>query len=180
MVDLVVDTHSYYLDWALFSIDCGKWFRQIYYTWGHEVFDSAHDLLTFLFAESLNEELITADDQIVDALVNVSLAESPDESAYDNFSTADRQHMFEQEMNHGTRWRRVFRTQLGVMGFGRNGMEEGDVVAVIPECSWPCILRQQDEHYVMVGNCYMENIMRGEVMTTKDELDEDLETIELR
>ena len=130
------------------------------------MFDSAHDLLILLFAESLNEELIAADDQIVDALVNVSLAETTDESAYDNVSTAERQHLFEQELNHGNRWRRVFRTQLGVMGFGRSGVEEGDVVAVIPGCSWPCILREQDEHYLLVGNCYMKGVMRGVVMST--------------
>lgn len=45
-------------------------------------------------------------------------------------------------------------------------MEISDTVCVLLGCSVPVVLRKIEDHYIFIGECYVENIMQGEVMWT--------------
>jgi hypothetical protein len=60
--------------------------------------------------------------------------------------------------------RRFFITADRHMGMGPFAMQENDIVATLFGGSVPYILRPKDDHYVLVGECYVHGIMGGEVI----------------
>ena len=61
-------------------------------------------------------------------------------------------------------YRRVFRTQNGYFGLGPPAMRSGDSVCVLFGFTTPFILRRVDDHYILIGECYVHGIMHGEVL----------------
>jgi hypothetical protein len=61
-------------------------------------------------------------------------------------------------------YRRPFLTRDGKIGKGWNSIKQGDLVCVIFGCDVPLVLRPVEEHYYMIGDCYVEGIMQGEAM----------------
>lgn len=59
--------------------------------------------------------------------------------------------------------RRVFSTNRGYLGLGPKILQEGDMVFILPE-SVPFVLRPQGNHYLLVGDCYIDGAMYGEIM----------------
>jgi hypothetical protein len=60
--------------------------------------------------------------------------------------------------------RRFFITKEGHMGLGPRLVEPGDVVCVLFGSQVPFILREVDDHYLLIGECYCHGIMEGEAM----------------
>ncbi|KAF4630014.1 hypothetical protein G7Y89_g8121 [Cudoniella acicularis] len=61
-----------------------------------------------------------------------------------------------------SRNRRLFSTQRGFLGLGPEILESGDVVCIIPLLSVPLVLRPVDDHFLLVGECYVDGIMDSE------------------
>ncbi|KAJ3529386.1 hypothetical protein NM208_g9784 [Fusarium decemcellulare] len=62
--------------------------------------------------------------------------------------------------------RSAFSTMNGWIGLGPDDMKEGDVVAILSGGDVPFVLRQCQckNHYWLIGECYVEGIMYGEMM----------------
>lgn len=50
------------------------------------------------------------------------------------------------------------------IGKGWNTMKKGDIVCIIFGCDVPLVLRRVENHFVLIGDCYVEGIMKGEAM----------------
>ncbi|PVH73904.1 hypothetical protein DL98DRAFT_430462 [Cadophora sp. DSE1049] len=40
----------------------------------------------------------------------------------------------------------------------------GDLVCVLLGCDVPMILRQEDDHFILIGECYIEGMMHGDMI----------------
>ena len=61
---------------------------------------------------------------------------------------------------------RIFaRTSKGYYVLGPAALEVGDVVCVLPGCKVPFCLRSIGRHYLLVGECYVHGLMKGEAMS---------------
>jgi hypothetical protein len=67
-------------------------------------------------------------------------------------------HSFLGSATHG---RRVFVTSKGTIGLGPASLEPEDVVAVLFGGFTPFVLRCVDDHYVLIGECYIHGQMNG-------------------
>ncbi|KAK0708718.1 hypothetical protein B0H67DRAFT_441721, partial [Lasiosphaeris hirsuta] len=59
--------------------------------------------------------------------------------------------------------RRVFYTDNGYFGIGPKILQEGDMVFILP-LPVPFVLRSQGNHYILAGECYVDGVMKGEMM----------------
>ncbi|RSL58747.1 hypothetical protein CEP54_007648 [Fusarium duplospermum] len=75
------------------------------------------------------------------------------------------------DTKHALTLRNVFVTEKGWMGLGPRFVQPGDIVAVLFGADIPYILRPVEDHYILVGECYVHGIMDGELM---DELPDTL------
>jgi len=84
--------------------------------------------------------------------------------------------------------RTIFLSDSGDFGLGPDHLEEGDVVCVLLGCSVPVVLRKvtttllhgiEKEHYLFIGECYIEPIMQGELITSLDKGEVAVQTFEL-
>jgi hypothetical protein len=57
-----------------------------------------------------------------------------------------------------------FATAKGYMGIGPQKTRRGDLICVFPGCQVPLLLRKVDEHYVLVGECFVLGLMEGEAV----------------
>ncbi|EPE30510.1 hypothetical protein GLAREA_03477 [Glarea lozoyensis ATCC 20868] len=58
--------------------------------------------------------------------------------------------------------RMMFSLPKGYFGVGPEGMRVGDLVCVVWGCDSPVVLRRLEDHYVLVGNCFVLGLMDGE------------------
>lgn len=69
------------------------------------------------------------------------------------------------ELSHRILYQRVFRTDRGLIGIGTTELRPMDRVVVFLGCSVPLILRKEsDDHFRVIGRCYLDGIMDGEVL----------------
>ncbi|KAE9375893.1 HET-domain-containing protein [Stipitochalara longipes BDJ] len=67
------------------------------------------------------------------------------------------------------RGRRFLVTENGYMGLAPLDAESGDIVFIIPGVSVPFVLREEDGGFRLIGECYVQNVMDGEVMVNLEE-----------
>ncbi|KAK1979394.1 hypothetical protein LZ30DRAFT_726354 [Colletotrichum cereale] len=60
--------------------------------------------------------------------------------------------------------RAAFSTEEGWIGFGPDTMRNGDVIAVLSGGDVPFVLRPTQDGYTLIGECYVEGIMYGEMV----------------
>ncbi|PMD58009.1 HET-domain-containing protein, partial [Hyaloscypha bicolor E] len=53
----------------------------------------------------------------------------------------------------------VFVTRSGHVGYGPNGIQEGDEVCILPGCQYPMLVRKKGQAYQVVGACVVYGIM---------------------
>ncbi|KAG9499543.1 hypothetical protein J7337_007999 [Fusarium musae] len=67
-------------------------------------------------------------------------------------------------------WRRLFGTRNGRMGLGTCAAEINDKIVVLRGCNTPLILREFNNGWKLIGECYTHGVMYGEVTAKDDEL----------
>ena len=72
-------------------------------------------------------------------------------------------HKFQHRLGQIMVGRSAFRTRDGWIGLGPDSTTEGDVIAILSGGDAPFVLRACHGHYHVVGNCYVEGVMYGEV-----------------
>jgi hypothetical protein len=60
--------------------------------------------------------------------------------------------------------RKYFRSSTKYIGLVPATAQEGDVICILFGGRTPFLIRPAGEHYLMVGACYVDSIMNGEVM----------------
>lgn len=60
--------------------------------------------------------------------------------------------------------RRTMRTSGNSLGIGPEELEVGDIVCVLLGCSVPVVLRKVRDYYTFIGECYIDEIMQGELV----------------
>jgi len=58
--------------------------------------------------------------------------------------------------------------------------EIGDVICVVEKCRIPMLLRQQDDHFVIVGSCYVQGLMDGEAAVMLEKGDAFVQRLRIR
>ncbi|KAL9631331.1 MAG: hypothetical protein Q9204_004275 [Flavoplaca sp. TL-2023a] len=58
---------------------------------------------------------------------------------------------------------RLFTTENGSLGTAPHYARLGDKIAVLSNCDMPMVLRPNGQHYEVVGSCFVEGLMKGEV-----------------
>ena len=71
---------------------------------------------------------------------------------------------YHQGVYEGLGCRRFFVTASGSMGIGPRKMRSQDIIAILHGCRWPVVLRRQGEYYNILGTCYVQGIMDGEIV----------------
>ncbi|GME54051.1 het domain-containing protein [Neofusicoccum parvum] len=66
------------------------------------------------------------------------------------------------------RGRRLFATDDGHVGIGPGRIKEGDVISIIYGAGWPFVLRPHGNNFLLVGYCYVDEIMNGEMVDNVD------------
>lgn len=93
---------------------------------------------------------------------------------------SDRSFGLHQYLGSATYGRRIFVTHDGNIGLGPAVLEPGDVVVLLFGGFTPYILRPVDDHYVLVGECYVHNQMEGLGIEEWHERGEEAEIFVLR
>jgi hypothetical protein len=60
--------------------------------------------------------------------------------------------------------RTFFISSKGYMGMGPEALREGDQICVALGCSVPLLIRQTEDHHVLVGECFVWGLMDGEAL----------------
>jgi hypothetical protein len=66
---------------------------------------------------------------------------------------------------HTTVWyntygRSLMLTEKRYIGLAPEGVQVSDVIAIIPGCTVPVILRKQEDHYLLVGECFIQGLSK--------------------
>ena len=79
------------------------------------------------------------------------------------------------EMEAASSGRRLFRTRQNMLGLGPLSLQAGDEVCILASGQVPHVLRKQNNgHYVLVGEAYVHGFMHGEAFATHERKIEDL------
>lgn len=88
---------------------------------------------------------------------------------------ADASHSTSQTLTLGpTRGRVAFATSTGFLGLAPHGTHEGDVVFVVRGADVPYVLRPQNDAYELIGEAYVEGLMRGQALEMEHLLPQDI------
>jgi hypothetical protein len=60
--------------------------------------------------------------------------------------------------------RRFFLSSSGLVGLAPWNAADGDVVCVLLGCRSPVVLRRQEDHYILIGEAYLDEYMNGEAI----------------
>lgn len=76
---------------------------------------------------------------------------------------------FEITVNEKVPSRSFFISSTGYMGLGPASLREEDIVCIFPGCRVPLVVRKREDHYILVGECFVWGLMDGEGLTSKTE-----------
>jgi hypothetical protein len=60
--------------------------------------------------------------------------------------------------------RQLFFTKDHCLGLGPSGMQKGDQICILFGGEVPFVLRQRDDYYILIGECYIESLMNGQAI----------------
>ncbi len=75
---------------------------------------------------------------------------------------------------------RFFISSSNAMGFASREIREGDIICIPLGCCHPIILRKEENHYINLGEAYVDGCMYGEAMEMLERGELKLEEFELR
>jgi hypothetical protein len=64
--------------------------------------------------------------------------------------------------------RKLMTTIKGYLGLAPEEVLKGDVIAVLYGCNFPVVLRPYGERFYVVGECYVDGVMDGELIEARD------------
>lgn len=70
---------------------------------------------------------------------------------------------FYKALYRATRNRQLLYTTEGYLGLAPQGAIPGDEITVIAGCEAPLVLRREGDYYIVVGECFVQGLMRGEL-----------------
>ncbi|KAF2843152.1 HET-domain-containing protein [Patellaria atrata CBS 101060] len=114
---------------------------------------------------------------------NISMKPSETHDSFHNTSPAVIEEVFarlKETIFNACNQRRLFLTKGGLLGIGPASMLKGDHVCVILGAIVPYILRQVEEQYLLVGECYSFNLMHGEAVEKWHHGELEIESIIIR
>ncbi len=76
--------------------------------------------------------------------------------------------------------RRFFISSSKAMGLAWREIREGDIICIPLGCCHPIILRREENHYINLGEAYVDGYMYGEAMEMLERGELELEEFELR
>ena len=76
--------------------------------------------------------------------------------------------------------RRFFISSTKAMGLASREIREGDIICIPLGCCHPIILRKEENHYINLGEAYVDGYMYGETMEMLERGELKLEDFELR
>ena len=138
---------------------------------------AAHVLVSLLLTSTYHGQRITEDVKIMNVLADC-LMRSSDTLAYpspnesnngapsakdDSVSIGILENVMN-DMRMTIRGRHLFTTKYGRIGLGPKSLREDDVVVVLFGGKWPFVLREQEDHYIIIGHSYVHGIMHGEAV----------------
>jgi hypothetical protein len=85
-----------------------------------------------------------------------------------------------QLLGSATYGRRIFVTGNGTIGLGPASVQKGDIVVEFLGGLTPFVLRPCDNHYLLVGECYVHGQMEGEGIDEWEEGSREAEIFHLR
>jgi hypothetical protein len=59
---------------------------------------------------------------------------------------------------------RLFLTEKGYIGLAPLGAQKGDIVCVLCGSEVPLLLRRYGDEYVLIGECFVQGLMDGEII----------------
>ena len=66
-----------------------------------------------------------------------------------------------------------FLTEIGLiggyLGLAPEEVQENDVISIFCGCNFPVVLRPCGDNYLLIGECYVDGIMDGEVVQAKEQ-----------
>jgi hypothetical protein len=65
--------------------------------------------------------------------------------------------------------RRFFITEQGQIGLAPKEARRGDTICVLFGCSVPVVLREKQDIFTFVGECYVDGLMHGEAVDLADQ-----------
>jgi hypothetical protein len=116
-------------------------------------------LWTTIFAGQTTDNLVEVTDWLPDAHCTWECS-TPSLTALD----ADRLQLKTAELGQYALGRRFFITRNGYFGLGPQAAREGDHVIILPGVDVPFVLRKSSTTHRVVGEAYVEGIMRGEAL----------------
>jgi len=75
---------------------------------------------------------------------------------------------------------RVTDAAIPLMGTGRSGIREGDMICVFLGCNFPVVIRPDGNHYIFIGAVYVDNLTDGEAIADLENGLYELDCFELR
>ena len=63
--------------------------------------------------------------------------------------------------------RRLVTNSTGYLGLTPAELSEGDIIAVLYGCNSPVVLRPCEDKFYVIGECYVDGVMDGELMEAK-------------
>ncbi|ETS83914.1 hypothetical protein PFICI_05790 [Pestalotiopsis fici W106-1] len=76
---------------------------------------------------------------------------------------------FHQAFVHACKGRRFFTTEEGRVGVGPEFIKEGDSIVLLFGGQVPYIVRESEGKHRLIGECYIDGVMRGEVITGRND-----------
>lgn len=58
----------------------------------------------------------------------------------------------------------LFMSSKGYLGLGPKGLLSSDIICIMLGCSVPVVLRKVQDHFLLVGECYVHGLMDGEAI----------------
>ena len=92
---------------------------------------------------------------------------SPNEEPLDRYQSSAAT-IFQEQVNRACNGRRLFVTAGGYTGLGPVEVQEENLVAVLLGGQVPFVLCRRDEHFSLVGECYVYGLMNGEAIEDPD------------
>ena len=139
---------------------------------------SLAELVLILLAETLEGDRVTLADERIksfDMILDGMEREAP--AAYR--VRYDSSYVL-QRLIYQCRGKALFTTDDHRFGKGLASIEVDDSVTVLYGGDWPFVLRRVENHFRLVGHCFIEGIMDGEAMEEYDRLGSEPVTFEIR